>query len=99
MQDDPADRAHDLHPDGDQRLPQPRDLCATKGSPVSAQLQLLPQDEGRRRQGDAQLIGPEACAAGAPEGEGLFQFLEAIFTVAARNRRGCRSTRASDAGW
>ena len=47
------------------------------------ELQFLEEDERGRRQGDAQLIGPEARTAGAPEGEGVFQFLEAILTVAA----------------
>ena len=83
MQDDPADGAHDLHADRDQRLPQPRDLRAAERGAVRAELQLLKQDEGRGRQRDAQLIGPEARATGAPEGEREFQFLEAILAVAA----------------
>ena len=83
MQDDPADRPHDLHPDRDQRLPQPRDLRPAERGPVRMELQFLEEDERGRRQGDAQLIGPEARTAGAPEGEGVFQFLEAILTVAA----------------
>ena len=83
MQDDPADGAHDLHADRDQGLPQPRDLGAAERGPVGAELQLLTQDERRGRQGDAQLVGPEARATGAPEGEGEFQFLEAILAVAA----------------
>ena len=65
MQDDPTDGAHDLHPDRDQRLPQPRDLRAAERGPVGAQLQLLPEDERGRGQGDPQLVGPEACATGA----------------------------------
>ena len=83
MQDDPADGAHDLHADRDQGLPQPRDLRAAERGAVRAELQLLKQDERRGRQRDAQLIGPEARATGAPEGEREFQFLEAILTVAA----------------
>ena len=73
MQDDPADRPHDLHPDRDQRLPQPRDLRPAERGPVRMELQFLEEDERGRRQGDAQLIGPEARTAGAPEGEGVFQ--------------------------
>ena len=83
MQDDAADGAHDLHADRDQGLPEPRDLRAAERGAVGAQLQLLTQDEGRRRQRDAQLIGPEARATGAPEGEGVFEFLQAILAIAA----------------
>ena len=36
MQDDPADGAHDLHADRDQRLPQARDLCTAERGPVGA---------------------------------------------------------------
>ena len=61
----------------------PRDLGAAERGPVRAELQLLKQDERGRRQGDAQLIGPEARATGAPEGEREFQFLQAILAVAA----------------
>ena len=46
MQDDPADRAHDLHPDRDQRSPQARHLSAAERSPVGAELELLEEDEG-----------------------------------------------------
>ena len=98
MQDDPADGAHDLHADRDQRLPEPRDLRPAERGPVRAELQLLKQDERRRRQGDAQLIGPEAGATGAPEGEREFEFLEALLSRG-RNRRGVGSTRASAADW
>ena len=52
VQDDPTDGAHDLHPDRDQRLAQPRDLRATERGPVRAELQLLEQDEGGGGQGD-----------------------------------------------
>ncbi len=45
MQDDSADGAHDLHPDRDQGLPEPRHLRAAEGGPVRADLQLLKQDE------------------------------------------------------
>ena len=83
MQDDPADGTHDLHADRDQGLPQPRDLGPAERGAVRAELELLKQDERRGRQGDAQLVGPEARAAGATEGEREFQFLEAILTVAA----------------
>ena len=98
MQDDPADGAHDLHADRDQRLPQARDLRTAERSPVHTELQFLKQDERRRRQGDAQLVGPEARATGAPEGEGVFEFLQPILTIAAGAIDvGVRSTRASAA--
>jgi hypothetical protein len=84
MQDDPTDGAHDLDPDRDQRLPQPRDLRAAERGAVGAELQLLAEDKGRRRQRDPQLIGPEARATGAPEGQRQFQFFASILTVAAR---------------
>jgi hypothetical protein len=83
MQDDPANRAHDLHADRDQRLPQARDLGAPERRPIGAPLQLLVEDEGRGRQRDAQLVGPEARATRAPKGQGEFQFFEPILTVAA----------------
>src|SRR4051812_36470248 len=79
-----ADRSDDLDTDRDQRLSEPRDLGAAERGAVRAKLQLLKQDEGRRRQRDAQLVGPEARAAGAAEGEREFQFLEAILAVASR---------------
>ena len=98
MQDAPADGAHDVHPDRDQRLAQPRDLRAVERGPVGTQLQLLPQDKRRGGQGDAQLIGPEARATGTPEGEGVRQFFQSILTIRrGPNRRGCRSTWASAA--
>ena len=84
MQDDPTDGAHHLDPDRDQRLPQPRDLRAAERGAVGAELQLLAEDKGRRRQRDAQLIGPEPRATGASEGQREFQFLEPILTVTAR---------------
>ncbi len=83
VQDDPTDRANDVDADRDEGLPQPRDLRATERGPVGVELELLEEHKSRRRQRDAQLIGPEARATGAPEGEGEFQFLEAILTVAA----------------
>ena len=59
------------------------------------ELQFLEEDERGRRQGDAQLIGPEARTAGAPEGEGVFQFLDSdSHCRRGRNTRGCRSTPA-----
>jgi hypothetical protein len=97
VQDDPADGAPHLHADRDQGLPEPRDLRAAKGGAVRPELEFLKQDEGRRRRREAQLIGPEARATGAPERQGEFEFLEAILAVAARNRRGCKSTPASAA--
>ena len=60
VQDDPADRADDVDPDRDQRLSQARDLGAAERGPIGAELDLLEEHEGGRRQGDAQLIGPEA---------------------------------------
>ncbi len=60
MEHDPTDGSHDLHADRDQCLAQPRDLRTAERGPVGTQLQLLPQDERRGGQGDAQLIGPEA---------------------------------------
>jgi len=84
MQDDPTDRADDVDADRDQRLPQPRDLRTAERGPVGAKLQLLEEDEGRGRQRDAQLIGPEARATGTPEGEGVFKFLQPILAIAAR---------------
>ena len=83
MQDDSADGPHDLHADRNEGLPESRDLRATERSPVEPELQLLKQDERRRREGDAELVGPEAGAAGAPEGEREFEFLEAILAIAA----------------
>src|SRR6478672_13261085 len=68
MQDDPADGADDLDADRDQGLPESRHLGAAERGPVQPELQLLKQHEGRRGQGDAQLIGPEASAAGPSEG-------------------------------
>ena len=84
LQDDPTDGADDVDADRDQRLPQPRDLGAAERGPVGVQLQLLAEHEGRGRQRDAQLVGPEPRATGTPEGEGVLQFLQAILTVAAR---------------
>jgi hypothetical protein len=51
--------------------------CRSRGiwAPRSAELQFLEEDEGRGGERDPQLIGPEAGAAGASEGEGVFQFL------------------------
>ena len=83
VQDDPADGSHDLHADRDQGLPEPRDLRPAERGPVQPKLQLLKQDEGRGRQGDPQLIGPEARATGAPESEGVLEFLQPILTIAA----------------
>jgi hypothetical protein len=83
MQDDPADGTHDLHVDRDERLPESRDLRPAERGPVCVELQVLTQDERRRGQGDPQLIGPEGGAMGAPEGEGVFEFLQPILTVAA----------------
>jgi hypothetical protein len=83
MQDDPTHGAHDLHTDGDERLPQARHLHTAERSPFRAELDLLEEDEGRGRQGDAQLIGPEARTTGASEGERMFELLQPIFTVAA----------------
>jgi hypothetical protein len=83
MQDEAADRAHDLHADRDEGLPEPGGLGAAERGPVRAELQLLKQDERRGRQRDAQLIGPEARAAGASEGEREFEFFEPILTIAA----------------
>src|SRR4051812_27943513 len=70
MQDDPADRAHDLYAKRDERLPEARHLRPAKRGPVGAELQFLAEDEGRGGQRDAQVIGPEARATGAAEGEG-----------------------------
>ena len=67
MQDDAADGAHDLHADRDQGLAEPWDLRTAERGPVGAQLQFLTEDEGRGGQRDAQLIGPEAGATGAPK--------------------------------
>src|SRR4029434_6101949 len=83
MQDEWADGSHDLHADRNEGLPESRDLRAAERGPVEPELQLLTQHEGRRREGDAQLVGPEAGAAGAPEGERQFEFLEAILTISA----------------
>jgi hypothetical protein len=60
------------------------DLRTAKRGKIGAQLQFLKQDERRGRQGDPQLIGPEPRVTGAPEGEGQFQFPQAILTGAAR---------------
>ena len=82
MQDDAADGAYDLHADRDQGLAEPWDLRTAERGPVGAQLQLLTEDEGCGGQREAQLIGPEAGATGAPKGEGVFEFLQAILAIA-----------------
>ena len=81
MQDDPTDGAHDLHADRDESLPEPRHLGAAERGPVHPELQLLTQDERRGRQGDPQLIRPEARATGTSKGERVFEFLQPILTI------------------
>ena len=61
-----------------------RGICAPRRAVQSARsCSSWYRTKGRGGQRDAQLVGPEARATGAPEAEGEFQFLQAILTVAA----------------
>ena len=64
MQDDSAHRARDAHADLQQHEPQAPDLRARERGAVGAQLEFLQQHVRRGGQRDAELIGPEARAAG-----------------------------------
>jgi hypothetical protein len=83
VQDVPADGADDLAADRDQGLLKTWHLrAAAERGAVQPELLFLKYDEGRRRQRDAQLIGPEAGTTGASEGQREFDFLEPILAIA-----------------
>ena len=84
MQDASTHGAHDPDTDRDQRLPEPGHLRARERGAVDTELQVLEEDIRGRGERDAELIGAEAGATGAPEGQGVMQFLQAIFGIPAR---------------
>ncbi len=69
VQDDPAYGACDARTDLQQDQAQPSDLRPRERSAVAAELEFLQQDVGGGRQRDAELVGPEARATRAAEGD------------------------------
>ena len=82
MQDDAADRDDDLDAEREQPVAQPGHLGAGARGARGSQPQFLHQDKGGGGQEHAQLIGPEATAARAPDLETVMEFLDPVFNVA-----------------
>jgi hypothetical protein len=80
VQRDAAHGADHVDAEGDEGLAETRDLCPAECGVIQPELQFLKQDEGRGRQRDPELIGPEAGAARAAKREGS-------------NRRNCSDLR------
>src|SRR5690606_27256298 len=84
MQHESAGGARDAHADLEQHEAQTADLGPRERRAIGAELEFLQQDVCGGRQRDAELIRPEARAAGAADGEVVLQFLQTILAVAPR---------------
>ena len=78
-----ADRANDVHAQGEQPGAQPRHLGAGTGGARRAQPACLQQHVGRGGEQHAQVIGPEAPADRAVDLQTIEQLLDAVLDVAA----------------
>src|SRR6266852_9971057 len=82
MQDDAADRDDDVDAELEQSVAQPGHLGAGIRGARGSQPDLLHEDERGGGQEHAQLIGPEATAARAPDLQSVVEFLDPVFDVA-----------------
>ena len=76
VEDDAAHRGDDVGPQFEQPVPQPGHLGASTGGPRRAQPEFLHQHIGRGGEEDAQLIRPEATAAGPTDLEPVVQLFD-----------------------
>ena len=83
VEDDAAHRGDDVGPQFEQPVPQPGHLGASTGGPRRAQPEFLHQHIGRGGEEDAQLIRPEATAAGPTDLEPVVQLFDPILDVTA----------------
>ena len=83
VEDDAAHRGDDVGPQFEQPVPQPGHRGASTGGPRRAQPEFLHQHRGRGGEEDAQLIRPEATAAGPTDLEPVVQLFDPILDVTA----------------
>src|SRR5713226_10716636 len=83
MEDDAAHRPDDMDAELEQALTQRGHLRAGAGRVRGPQPEFLHEDVRGGGEEHAQLIGPEATAARAPDLESVVEFLDPIFDVAA----------------
>src|SRR2546426_5680100 len=84
MEDDTAHRRDDMDAEFEQPLTQRGHLRAGADGARGPQPEFLHEDVRGGGEEHAQLIGPEATAAGAPDLESLVELLDPILDVAAR---------------
>ena len=90
VEDDAAHRGDDVGPQFEQPVPQPGHLGASTGGPRRAQPEFLHQHIGRGGEEDAQLIRPEATAAGPTDLEPVVQLFDPILDVHRGHSRSAR---------
>jgi hypothetical protein len=83
MEDDAAHRPDDMDAEFEQPLTQRGHLRAGAGCARGPQPEFLHQHVRRGGEKHAQLVGPEATAAGASDLESVVKFLDPIFNVTA----------------
>src|SRR5713226_2953499 len=83
MEDDAAHRPDDMDAELEQALTQRGHLRAGAGRVRGPQPEFLHEHVRGGGEEDAQLIGPEATAARAPDLESVVEFLDPVFDVAA----------------